>query len=123
MDPNDLSYINSQNSQDTLQETSDNNIVSSSTDVAVISKNKKTSAVTPYFINKPGDNTTAICVICKNTYSKNTATDKIIDTIKLYIANTSSSSFLKNAATQILEKIEQYIVHIYDEAIFINLQI
>ncbi|CAG8563835.1 35654_t:CDS:2 [Racocetra persica] len=45
--------------------------------------------------------------------------DDIVDVITSYIQDSSSPLFLKTAATQMLEKLNQYIVYIYDKAAFI----
>ncbi|CAG8442197.1 8489_t:CDS:1, partial [Cetraspora pellucida] len=45
--------------------------------------------------------------------------DDVVDVITSCIQDSSSPLFLKTAATQILEKLNQYIVYIYDEAAFI----
>ncbi|CAG8816308.1 33199_t:CDS:2, partial [Racocetra persica] len=57
-----------------LQYTSDSNIASSSSNITTLTKNKKTSVVTPYFIKKLDDNSLVTCIICKNSFSKKTAT-------------------------------------------------
>ncbi|CAG8523985.1 15814_t:CDS:2 [Cetraspora pellucida] len=74
MDLDDPSCINSPDPQDVLQCISDSNIASSSSNITILIKNKKTSVVTPYFTKKPDDDSLVICIICKNSFSKKTAT-------------------------------------------------
>ncbi|CAG8839029.1 5977_t:CDS:2, partial [Racocetra persica] len=44
--------------------------------------------------------------------------DNIIDVISSYIQDSSSPQFLKTAAIQMIEKLNQYMDHIYDKAAF-----
>ncbi|CAG8816439.1 14633_t:CDS:1, partial [Racocetra persica] len=50
------------------------NIASSSSNITTLTKNKKTSVVTPYFTKKLDDDSLVTCIICKNSFSKKTAT-------------------------------------------------
>ncbi|CAG8731120.1 7584_t:CDS:2 [Racocetra persica] len=77
MDSNELFPINFQDTSDSDTACSSANVTPLSVPLSVNTKNKKPSLVTPYFIKKSNDDSVVACVICKNTFSKKTATGNL----------------------------------------------